>query len=175
MTDFDLYWLSLFIFSKSLSYNLLCSMYTRQEASLIRKKFWTSFGQYMRPLPGADGETVNWLNYKTGIKHLYFRMDADTRQAFVSIEIRHPDISLQEQYFRRLEQFKNILNDQAGEEWQWQLHQADEDDNIISRISLTSGKVNIFNTDDWPVIISFLKPRMLALDKFWNEVKEDFL
>ena len=133
-------------------------MYTRQEASLMRKKFWTSFGQYMRPLPGTDGEAVNWLNYKTGIKHLYFRMDADASQASVSIEIRHPDISLQEQYFRRLQQLKNILDEQAGEEWQWQLHQADEDGNIISRISVTSGEVNIFNTDNWPAIISFLKP-----------------
>lgn len=149
-------------------------MYTRQEASLIRKKFWTGFGQYMRPLPGADGEAVNWLNYKTGIKHLYFRMDADTRQASVSIEIRHPDISLQEQYFRRLQQLKKILDDQAGEEWQWQLHQPDEDGNIISRISLTSDGVNIFDTNDWPAIISFLKPRILALDKFWNEVKDSF-
>ena len=149
-------------------------MYTRQEASLMRKKFWTSFGQYMRPLPGADGEDVNWLNYKTGIKHLYFRMDADASQASVSIEIRHPDISLQEQYFRRLQQLKNILDDQAGKEWQWQLHQADEHGNIISRISSTSGEINIFNTDDWPAIISFLKPRILALDRFWNEVKDGF-
>ncbi|MGZ8552516.1 MAG: DUF4268 domain-containing protein, partial [Chitinophagaceae bacterium] len=64
-------------------------MYSKQEASLLRKRFWTQFGQYMRPLPGADGETVNWLNYKTGIKDLYFRMDADSKQATIAIELRH--------------------------------------------------------------------------------------
>ncbi len=101
-------------------------------------------------------------------------MDADTRQASVSIEIRHPDVSLQEQYFFQLLQLKKVLEEQTGEEWQWQLHQADEDGNIISRISSTSGEVNIFNTDDWPTIISFLKPHILGLDKFWNEVKDGF-
>ena len=33
-------------------------MYSRQEASILRKKFWTSFGQYLRPLPNADGEMI---------------------------------------------------------------------------------------------------------------------
>ena len=42
-------------------------MYSRQEASQLRKNFWTSFGQYMRPLPNADGERVNWLNYKAAV------------------------------------------------------------------------------------------------------------
>jgi hypothetical protein len=150
-------------------------MYTRQEVSQIRKKFWTSFGKYMRPLPGANGETVNWLNYKTGIKHLYFRMDADTKHASVSIEIRHPDLLLQQQFFQKLLQVKNILDKQTGEEWQWQLHQPDEDGNIISRIISTAEGANIFDTNDWPTIISFLKPRILALDKFWYEVKDAFL
>jgi hypothetical protein len=149
-------------------------MYTRQEASHMRKKFWTSFGQYMRPLPGANGETVNWLNYKTGIKHLYFRMNADTERASVSIEIRHPDLLLQQQYFQKLRQVKNMLEEQTGEEWQWQLHQPGEDGNIISRIISTAEEVNIFNTNDWATIISFLKPRLLALNKFWYEVKDVF-
>jgi inhibitor of KinA sporulation pathway (predicted exonuclease) len=149
-------------------------MYTRQEASHMRKKFWTSFGQYMRPLPGANGETVNWLNYKTGIKHLYFRMDADTERASVSIEIRHPDLLLQQQYFQKLRQVKNMLEEQTGEEWQWQLHQSEEDGKIISRIISAVENVNIFDTNDWPTIISFLKPRLLALDKFWYEVKDVF-
>jgi len=27
---------------------------------------------------------------------------------------------------------------------------------------------------DWPAMISFLKPRVIALDQFWNLVKEEF-
>ena len=92
-------------------------MYTRQEASRTRKKFWTSFGQYMRPLPGDNGDTINWLNYKTGIRHLYFRMDADTTQASITIELRHTDLLLQQQYFEQLQQVKILLEVQTAEEW----------------------------------------------------------
>ncbi|MCW3116154.1 MAG: hypothetical protein JWM28_236, partial [Chitinophagaceae bacterium] len=69
-------------------------MYSKQDASAVRKNFWTRFGQYMNPLPGADGQPVNWLNYKTGIKYLYFRMDAGHKQAAIAIEIRHPDAAV---------------------------------------------------------------------------------
>ena len=61
-------------------------MYTKQEASLIKKKFWTSFGRYLQPVPNAEGETINWINYKTGIRDIFFRMDVDTRSAQIAIE-----------------------------------------------------------------------------------------
>jgi len=35
-------------------------------------------------------------------------------------------------------------------------------------------EVNIFDTNAWPAIISFLKPRIIALDKFWSLVKDGF-
>lgn len=149
-------------------------MYTQQEASLIRKKFWTSFGQYMKPIISASGEKVNWLNYKTSIKHLYFRMDADNKKASVAIELRHPDIIEQQQYFEQLQQLKNILEQTNGEVWQWLLHHTDEDGNIVSRVIISLDNVNIFNQDDWPVLISFLKPRIIALDQFWDLVKDGF-
>jgi len=34
--------------------------------------------------------------------------------------------------------------------------------------------VNILKENDWPAIISFLKPRIIALDKFWILVKDSF-
>ena len=147
-------------------------MYTPQEASLIRKKFWTSFGQYMRPVSGAGGDAVNWLNYKTGIRHLYFRLDADTNSTSVAIELRHSDTAMQQNYFEQLKQLKIMLEQTTGEEWNWQLHRQDEDGNKISQISKTLNGVNVFKEAHWPAIISFLKPRIIALDKFWIMVKD---
>lgn len=149
-------------------------MYSKEQASQIRQRFWTSFGQYMRPVAGADGETVNWLNYKTGIRHFYFRMDADKKQARIGIELKHPDPAAQEEYFNQLVPLKKILEEQTGEEWSWQLHQWDEDGKPVSRISTVLSPVNIFNTDDWPAIISFFKQRIMALDAFWQLVKDGF-
>ena len=149
-------------------------MYSRQEASRLRKQFWTSFGQYMRPVMGAGGEPVNWLNYKTGIKHIYFRMDADTKGASIAIELRHTAMHLQQEFFEQFQQVKNILEQLVGEKWNWQLHITDEDGNRVSRIGTYLTNVNLFNNKDWPVIISFLKPRIIALDEFWSLVKEGF-
>ena len=128
----------------------------------------------MRPVKGAEGDTINWLNYKTGIKHLYFRMDAGQQNASIAIELKHTDITLQQHYFEQLGQLRSILEQITGETWEWQLHTTDEDGNRISRISTSLTAVNIFKEADWPSIISFLKPRIIALDEFWMMVKEQF-
>ncbi|MEI9810778.1 MAG: DUF4268 domain-containing protein [Bacteroidota bacterium] len=148
------------------------SMYTKQEASLIKKRFWTNFGQYMKPVTGADGSKINWLNYKTGIRHIYFRMDADNKSASIAIEFRHPDTAMQLHYFEQLRPMKTLLEKMMGEEWDWHVQQTDEDGNTVSRISKTVDEVNIFNETDWPVIISFFKPRIMTLDEFWIGAKD---
>jgi hypothetical protein len=125
-------------------------------------------------LTGAGGEPVNWLNYKTGIKHLYFRMDADNKRASIAIELRHSDPLLQQYYFEKFGELKKLLQQTIGESWQWELHTIDEDAKLVSRIGTTLKGVNIFDTADWPAIISFFKPRMQALDNFWSLVKEAF-
>lgn len=149
-------------------------MYSRQDASQLRKNFWTSFGQYMRPLRNADDEPVNWLNYKTGVKHLYFRMDADNHKAGIAIELHHPDPLVQLHYFKKFQLLEKFLHQTVGEIWQWQLHDTDEDAKLVSRISIQLQNVNVFDVNDWPAIISFLKPRILALDSFWTMVKAQF-
>lgn len=149
-------------------------MYSKQETAQLRKKFWTQFGQYMRPLSGADAERINWLNYKTGIKYLYFRMDADNRQATIAIELRHPDTELQKDYFERFTALRKLFEQITGEKWKWESLTIDEDGKQVSRIGTTLKEVNVFDVADWPAIISFLKPRILALDTFWASVKEGF-
>jgi len=74
-------------------------MYSKDEASQIKQAFWTTFGQYIAPQLSADGMKVNWVNYKTGIKYLYFKMDADKSLATIGISITHPDPGIQEIFF----------------------------------------------------------------------------
>jgi hypothetical protein len=149
-------------------------MYSRQEASQLRQEFWTAFGQYMLPIPSADGERVNWTNYKTGEKYVYFRMQADTKQAFIGIELAHPDAGVQEIYFEQFKSLQQFLLAETGEEWDWVLHTNDETGKLISRIGKTISPVNIFKREDWPTLISFFKPRIMALDAFWSLVKYSF-
>ena len=149
-------------------------MYSRQEASQLRQEFWTTFGQYMSPILSAEGEKVNWINYKTGEKDIAFRMHADNKNAVIAIELRHKDKDIQQIYFEQFLQFKNLFDETIKEEWNWQLHGYDEHGKIISRIFTERTGVSIFQKADWPELISFFKPRIIALDEFWCQVKYAF-
>lgn len=143
-------------------------MYSKDEASQIRQAFWTTFGQYIAPQLSADGLKVNWVNYKTGIKYLYFKMDADKRSAVIEILIAHPDAGIQELFFEQFAELKAMLKGYLDEEWEWVLHDKNENGKTISRIYKQLHGVSIYNRGDWPQLISFFKPRIIALDEFWS-------
>jgi hypothetical protein len=149
-------------------------MYSKQEASKLRQQFWTTFGQYMSPVLSAEGEKVNWINYKTGEKNISFRMHADNKKASIGIELTNRDREIQQLYFEQFLHFKNLFDDTLNEEWNWQLHAHDEHGKLVSKILKEKTGVSIFQKQDWPGLISFLKPRIIALDEFWSSVKYAF-
>ena len=149
-------------------------MYSKGEASLLRQQFWTAFGQYLSPVLSADGEKINWINYKTGEKDIYFRMNADNKRASISIELTHKDGGLQALYAEQFQQLKALLYEALGEEWAWQLHQQNEYGKTVSRIYTEIENVSIYKKEDWATLISFFKPRLVALDEFWSVAKYSF-
>ncbi|UYQ95322.1 DUF4268 domain-containing protein [Chitinophaga horti] len=149
-------------------------MYTRQEASQLRQAFWTTFGKYMSPILSADGAKINWINYKTGIKHIRFTMEADTKQATIAIVIDHPDAATRKRYYQQLVQLQGFLHETLGEQWNWQEEVSNEYGQLQSIISKELKPANIFDQQQWPVVISFFKPRIMALDECWSMAKEGF-
>lgn len=149
-------------------------MYSREEAKQLKEKFWTSFGQYMSVVLSSDMEKINWVNYKTGVKHLFFRMDASNKSAVIMIEITHPDEGIRELMFAQFLEMKHILTDTLGEEWEWDEVYYDETGKKTARIAIYLDKVSIFNQNHWPDLISFFKPRIIALDEFWSMAKYSF-
>ena len=149
-------------------------MYTNEEASAIRQQFWTCFGQYMAPVPSLSYEKVNWINYKTGIKGISFKMDADKNSATAAIEIRLPNKELQHQYFSIFTKFAKQFKQIVGTQWVHDIDFVNEYDQHASKIFITLNGVNIFNKNDWPTIITFLKRNIISLNNFWNEYKPAF-
>jgi len=149
-------------------------MFSKAEASQIRQEFWTTFGRYLRPQLSADGEKVNWINYKTGVKYVYFRMEAENRLARISIEITHYDTGIQELFYEQFTELKTMLQTYLNEDWEWQLHHEDMEGKTISRIYTELPNASIYKRDDWPKLISFFKPRITALDEFWSVAKYNF-
>ena len=149
-------------------------MFSRKETSELRKEFWTAFGQYMAPVLSAEGEKINWINYKTGVKGIQFKMNAKGNKAQISIEINHPDLIHQELIFEKFGELKKILQEHLEEEWTWILHSPNEQEKTISKIYTEVDGINVMRKEDWPALISFFKPRIIALDEFWSVGKYAF-
>lgn len=149
-------------------------MFSREEASRKRQEFWTTFGRYMRPVPSSEGFKVNWINYHTRVKDVYFRMDAGPKSARISITLEHRDSGVREMFYEQFLELQNLLHTTLEEEWVWEPAVTLPDGKQISRISLELPDVSILNTDHWPDLISFFKPRIIALDSFWENARYSF-
>ena len=73
----------------------------------------------MAPVLSAGGVKINWLNYKTGIRFISFRLYADNRKARISIEITHADKDIRDLYFEQFVQLKHLLHTELKEPWTW--------------------------------------------------------
>ena len=149
-------------------------MYTKQEVQKLRQAFWTTFGQYMQPILSADGEKVNWVNYKTGIPGIAFKMDADNGSASIAIVLQAKDESVRNAHYEQLLQLRTVLENTTGEAWLWQKDCIDEYGKHFCKVGITLDNINILRNEDWPQIISFFKPRIMALDEFWSMAKYGF-
>ncbi|RYY82709.1 MAG: DUF4268 domain-containing protein [Chitinophagaceae bacterium] len=149
-------------------------MFSRKEASELRQAFWTAFGQYMLPVLPAEGGRVNWVNYKTGEKEIAFRMETGMSAPQVGIVLSHKDAGLRQLYFEQFVQLRSLLETHTGEKWTWQPEYYDEWGAVTSRIYTEQEDLLVLRRTDWPELISFFKPRIIALDAFWSEAKYFF-
>jgi hypothetical protein len=149
-------------------------MYSKEEASRLRQQFWIAFGKYMKPIPSAEGIPINWVNYKTGIKHVLFKMDVSQKEATVAIHLTHPDEAVRMEYFEQFKALNLLFSAALGEEWVWEAQAVNEYGVPLSSITKTLHEVNIFDQSSWPAIIPFLKITIVALDEFWTDVKPIF-
>ena len=150
-------------------------MYSKQQASALRQAFYTAFGAYMSPVLSADDEPQNWINYKTGVKHIHIRMDTPNRGASIGIVLTDTDSLLRLQVFEQLQQLQGILNETTGfADWIWEPTTYNQTGQEISRIFVSLERASVLNKADWPELISFFKTRLIALDQFWRLVKFQF-
>lgn len=101
-------------------------------------------------------------------------MDAGPKSASIAITLEHTDAGIQELYFEQFLELKELLHNTLEEEWTWQPHTKLPDGKVISRIIKELPNVSIFNKNQWPDLISFFKPRIIALDSFWENARYSF-
>jgi hypothetical protein len=148
-------------------------MLGKEESKQLRVDFWSKLGNEMEKMKNPHGSKVNWMNYNTGIRNLYFRMEADENGARLCIDIQFHNLGLREVYYEQFLEFKDRL-DKKFKDLQWLKEFDHSNGKQISRIVMSRGEANIFNKDDWDKMHLFLKLNFAKLDEFWEEFGEIF-
>ena len=81
-------------------------MFSKNEAALLRKEFWTSFGKSF---------PRKWLLYNTKIKGFAFKFQADRKKAMVCLDIEHPEDIANELLYDQMISLKALLEAELPE------------------------------------------------------------
>lgn len=149
-------------------------MFSKAEASAWNERFYTAFGVFMRKhQPQADWG-LKWLNYNTGVKDIYFRVEADKKAGRVSIDLQQPDPGMRELFFEQFLEFRKMLESYLETELIWEEACELPNGRTISRIYVEKAGLNIYKEDDWRDFFEFFETYLLRLDAFWADFKPAF-
>ena len=138
-------------------------MYSKEEAALLRKEFWTSFGKSF---------PRKWLLYNTKIKGVALKFVADKKEATVCLDIEHSDELMNLLYYDQLLSLKSLLEAELPEVIFDDTYEL-ENGKIIHRIYVPfEEKFNIHNKNTWRACYEFFVEKMPILEAFFYEYEE---
>ncbi|MEZ4924034.1 MAG: DUF4268 domain-containing protein [Crocinitomicaceae bacterium] len=148
-------------------------MLSKEEVKELRIEFWDRLGKQMEKVRNPHGSKVNWMSYNTGVRHLYFRMEADEKGARLCIDLQFNDDGIREIFYEQFQEFENILNT-TFKGLKWYANFDHWNGKKISRIAIEKEDCNYLNRNDWDKMHLFLKVNFKKLDEFWDEFGEVF-
>lgn len=138
-------------------------MYSKKEAALIKKEFWTAFGTvYPR----------KWLLYDTKIKDVAFKFYIDNKKAQVLLDIEPKEEEKRKVYFEKIESLRNILTEEYLPEVILERSFYLENGKVISRIWVEKLDVSLNNKNTWAEIFAFFNETMAQFEFFFYEYEE---
>lgn len=149
-------------------------MFSKEEKKAFNQLFWTSFGKYMSKHESSSGMKVNWSNYKTRIKDVYVRLQIDTKKAYFSIDLQHPDEGIRALFWEQFLELRTVFHSIMNEELTW-TEKIVEQGKSLSKIHVELFDVNIYNKSTWENAFPFFEKHMLGFDEFWTEFSELFV
>jgi len=140
-------------------------MYSKKEAALIKKDFWTAFAAvYPR----------KWMLYDTKIKDVAFKFYIDNKKAQVLLDIEPKEEELRKIYFEKIESLKTILHEEYLPEAILERNFYLENGKVISRIWVEKTGVSLNNKNTWGEIFAFFNETMSQFEVFFYEY-EDYI
>lgn len=149
-------------------------MFSKEEEKEIKIQFWGSLNEVLENEKGMHANKVNWMNFNTNIKPLYFRMEADDKGARLCIDIQFVDDGLRELFYEQFTEFSDILNERFANNLAWLPTFDHSNGKTISRIVSNKEGLNMYNKADWAEMHEFLRSQFVILERFWAEFGEVF-
>lgn len=148
-------------------------MWSKEESRNRKKRFFTAFGVYMKKHKDEYGGRIRWVNYRTGVNAVKFRIEADNKNAFVCIDVINKDKGIREVFFEQFIEFKNVLK-ATMTELIWEPSMYLQNGEEISRIYTVLEGKSINNEADWGDIFRFFEHNLIALHNFWDLSQDVF-
>lgn len=138
-------------------------MFSKEEAALLRKEFWMSFGKSF---------PRKWLLYNTKIKSVALKFVADKKEAMICLDLENPDEIKNLLYFDQLLSLKTLLETELPEIIFDDAYEL-ESGKIIQRIYLRyQGNFNIHNKNTWKECYEFFVENMPVFEIFFYEYED---
>jgi len=150
-------------------------MFTKEEEKQIRFDFWSELNDQLDQVRGVNGNKVNWTNFNTHIRHLYFRMEADQQGTRLCIDLQFPDESIRSLFYEQFTEFEQKLSDHFGDLLIWTPRFDHTNGKEIARIAISLDGPNLFKREDWPAMHTFLVDNFKKLERFWSDFSEIFV
>jgi len=149
-------------------------MYSKEEKKELKVRFWTTLNEKLTVAGKAKGRNLEWMNYPTNIKRLFFRMEADETTARMCIDLQFLSKGIREIYFLQFQELENKLKETFSKDVHFVSEYEHWNGKTISRIYCELPNVNMNNMEDWDLIHDFLIDNFLQLDSFWEEFNAVF-
>jgi len=140
-------------------------MFSKEEATQLRKLFWTSFGKSF---------PRKWLLYNTKIKGFAFKFDADRKKACVCLDIDHPEAIANELLYDQMLSLKTLLENEIPEIIFNNSYELESGKQIHRIYVPFQQKFSIYNKNTWRDCYEFYLEEMTKLELFFYEY-EDFI
>lgn len=153
------------------NHNDIC-MLSKEALKEKNTQFWTDFRKSMNKQASSTGRQINWINYPTGVKDVYMRMEVDANGVRLCCDIQPKDDGIRSIIWEQMTELKAIMQTEMGIEAIYDEESHYWNERLISRIKWEDNTLNYFNEEDIPKIIDFLKDKLIRFDKFYQEYKD---
>ncbi|MCH2225961.1 MAG: DUF4268 domain-containing protein [Crocinitomicaceae bacterium] len=134
--------------------------------------FWNEFRKQMRGVKSSNGKGINWINYPTGVKDVYLRMQTSGKGCVLSFEIQPKDDGVRSILWEQMTELKRVMENEMGPATAWNEFSHRFSGRNVSRIYWEDTSLNFYDFKQTEAVKAFFKEKLIAFDTFYQEYKE---